>query len=169
MNYRLGGGGFASRLTQELREGKGYTYGIRSSFAGTYYAGMFSVSSGVRSKVTFESAHLIKSILSGYESDFNENDLDVTKGFMIKSNARTFETLGAKLAMLQNISNYGWDDEYIKDRETFVKNLSVSDVKSLINKYIRPAEMHYLIVGDAETQFDQLNRLGFGKPELLNK
>ena len=33
MNYILGGGGFASRLTQQLREGKGYTYGIRSGFS----------------------------------------------------------------------------------------------------------------------------------------
>lgn len=33
MNYILGGGSFASRLTQVLREGKGYTYGINSSFA----------------------------------------------------------------------------------------------------------------------------------------
>ena len=32
MKAILGGGGFASRLTQELREGKGYTYGIRSGF-----------------------------------------------------------------------------------------------------------------------------------------
>ena len=35
MNYILGGGGFASRLTQELRETKGYTYGINSGFSGT--------------------------------------------------------------------------------------------------------------------------------------
>lgn len=33
MNYRLGGGGFASQLTQQLREGKGYTYGIGSGFS----------------------------------------------------------------------------------------------------------------------------------------
>ena len=39
MNYILGGGGFASRLTQELRESKGYTYGINSGFAGTHSAG----------------------------------------------------------------------------------------------------------------------------------
>ena len=39
MNYILGGGGFASRLTQELREGKGYTYGINSGFAGTQSPG----------------------------------------------------------------------------------------------------------------------------------
>jgi zinc protease len=34
MNYILGGGGFASQLTQQLREGKGYTYGITSNFTG---------------------------------------------------------------------------------------------------------------------------------------
>jgi zinc protease len=41
MNYILGGGGFASQLTQQLREGKGYTYGIRSSFEGTGSKGLF--------------------------------------------------------------------------------------------------------------------------------
>ena len=37
MNYILGGGGFASQLTQQLREGKGYTYGINSGFSGSKY------------------------------------------------------------------------------------------------------------------------------------
>lgn len=47
MNYILGGGGFASQLTQELREGKGYTYGIRSAFEGGTTAGPFRINSGV--------------------------------------------------------------------------------------------------------------------------
>ena len=50
MNYILGGGGFASQLTQQLREGKGYTYGIGSDFSGTKSPGAFAISSGVRSK-----------------------------------------------------------------------------------------------------------------------
>lgn len=169
INYRLGGGGFASKLTQELREGKGYTYGIRSSFSGSEVAGTFTISSGVRSNVTFESASLIKAILKDYQSDFNDNDLEVTKGYMIKSNTRTFETLGAKLRMLQNISNYGWESDYIKDREQYVRDLSLADAKSLISKYIQPDQMHYLVVGDAETQLNRLVELGFGKPVLLNK
>ncbi|MDM7921358.1 MAG: pitrilysin family protein, partial [Pyrinomonadaceae bacterium] len=48
MNYILGGGGFASQLTQQLREGKGYTYGINSSFSGTNTPGPFTIGSGVR-------------------------------------------------------------------------------------------------------------------------
>jgi zinc protease len=168
MNYRLGGGGFASQLTQELREGKGYTYGIRSRFSGTQHLGEFSISSGIRTNVTFEASSLIKQILENYGRNYSEEDLEVTKGYTIKSTARAFETLGAKLNMLSNISNYGLADDYAKQREAIVKNLNNEDVKTLIENYIKPNQMIYLIVGDAETQLDKLVELGFGKPVLLN-
>lgn len=168
MNYRLGGGGFASQLTQELREGKGYTYGIRSRFSGTQYLGEFSISSGIRTNATFEAASLIKQILDDYGKNYTEEDLEVTKGYTIKSTARAFETLGAKLNMLSNISNYGYADNYAKQQEELVKSLTVEDVKVLVEKYIKPNQMIYVIVGDAETQLDKLEGLGFGKPVLLN-
>jgi zinc protease len=168
MNYRLGGGGFASQLTQELREGKGFTYGIRSGFSGTEHKGEFTISSGIRTNVTFEATSLVKEILENYGKNYSEQDLEVTKGYTIKSNARSFETLGAKLNMLSNISNYGYEDNYAKQEETIVKNLSLEDVKALIENYIKPNQMIYLIVGDAKTQLDKLEALGFGKPILLN-
>ncbi len=169
LNYRLGGGGFASQLTQELREGKGYTYGVRSGFSGTTIKGPFIVSSGVRSNVTYESASLIKEILENYGTNFNENDLEVTKGYMLKSGARATETLNSKLSMLSNISNYNYPDDYAKQREDIVKALTVEDVKALAEKYINPDKMIYLIVGDAATQMGKLEKLGMGKPILLNK
>ena len=100
MNYILGGGGFASQLTQELREGKGYTYGIYSGFSGTKAVGPFTISSRVRTNVTLESAQLVKKIITDYPKNYSEKDLATTKGFLIKSNARRFETMGAKLNML---------------------------------------------------------------------
>jgi zinc protease len=168
MNYRLGGGSFASQLTQQLREGKGYTYGIRSGFSGSEYIGEFTISSGIRTNVTYEATHLVKQILEDYGKNYNEEDLDITKGYTIKSTARAFETLGAKLNMLSNISNYGYADDYAKAQENMVKALTVDDVKMLIEKYIKPNQMVYLIVGDAATQLDKLEALGFGKPVLLN-
>jgi zinc protease len=169
MNYRLGGGGFASQLTQQLREGKGYTYGIGSGFSGSTIKGPFTIRSGVRSNVTFESASLVKEILDNYSKNYSENDLEVTKGFMIKSNARAFETLRSKLNMLNNISNYGFDTDYAKQREVIVKAMNVEDIKKLAEKYLNASKMIYLIVGDASTQLVQLEQLGFGKPILLNK
>lgn len=169
MNYILGGGGFASRLTQELREGKGYTYGIGSGFSGTTLAGPFSIGSGVRTNVTYESTQLVKDILNEYPETFSDKDLETTKSYLLKSNARAFETYGAKLAMLQNISAYGWDADYVKDREQIVKDMTKEEIQNLAEQYANPDKMIYLIVGDADTQLNRLKQLGYGDPVLINK
>lgn len=169
LNYRLGGAGFTSQFTQQLRDEKGYTYRIASVFSGTTIKGAFEIYSGVRTNVTFESTSLIKEIVENYGENYNENDLEVTKGYMIKSNARAFETLNSKMNMLANISNYGYANDYAKKREDIVKGITVEDIKGLAEKYLNPDKMIYLIVGDAKTQKDKLEYLGFGKPILLNK
>jgi len=169
MNYILGGGGFASQLTQELREGKGYTYGISSRFSGSKAAGPFTIFSRVRTNVTLESAQLIKKIITDYPTNFSEKDLATTKGFLIKSNARRFETMRAKLNMLQNMSNYNLNADYVKDREKIVNEMTIEKIQELAKKYINPNQMIWLFVGDAESQLDRLNELGFGQPILLNK
>lgn len=168
MNYRLGGGGFASILTQELREARGYTYGIRSSFSGSTIPGTFSISSGVRTNITMEAVSLIKDILESYPENYNENDLEVTKGYMLKSNARQFETLGAKLQMLRNISKYDWPHDYVKQQEAIVNDITVAQIQELARKYLNPDNMYYVIVGDSATQLDRLNEVGLGTPVLLN-
>lgn len=168
MNYILGGGGFASQLTQQLREGKGYTYGIRSGFSGTTAAGAFTISSGVRTNVTLESTELVKEILSNYGTNYSEKDLETTKGFLIKSNARAFETAGAKLNMLENMSRYGWASDYVKDREAIVKGMTVDKIRTLSQEYLDANKMIWLVVGDAKTQLRRMKELGFGEPVLIN-
>ena len=120
MNYRLGGGGFASQLMQQLREGKGYTYGVSSNFGGSTIQGPFTIQSNVRSNVTYESTALIKEILNNYGKNYSQDDLEVSKSFLIKSNARAFETARAKLGMLQNIASYNLPVDYAKQREAIV-------------------------------------------------
>jgi zinc protease len=168
LNYILGGGGFASRLTQELREGKGYTYGIRSSFSGSTMRGPFTISSNVRSNVTLESALLIKDILEQYGDTFSTTDLDVTKNFMLKSKARSFETLTAKIGLLQDISAYGWPYDYVKEQDQIVRAMTVDRIQELAAKYLRPDRMIYLVVGDAESQYERLSQMGFGDAIKLN-
>ena len=167
-NYILGGGGFASQLTQQLREGKGYTYGIGSGFSGTRTPGTFTISSGVRSNVTLESTQLIKSILQDYAKNFSEADLETTKSFLIKSNARAFETAGAKLDMLNNISKYGFTPDYVREREQIVKSMTVSRIRELSARYFDPGKMYWLVVGDAKTQLPRLKELGFGEPVAIS-
>lgn len=169
MNYILGGGGFASRLTQELREGKGYTYGINSGFGGSKSAGSFTIASGVRSNVTLEATALVKQILDQYAVTYSEADLDTTKSFLIKSNARAFETANAKLGMLENLSKYGWSPDYVKQRESIVKNMTVDQIKTLAKKYLDTSKMIWLVVGDAKTQLPRMKELGLGEPIVLSK
>ncbi|MFV8352155.1 M16 family metallopeptidase [Flavobacterium sp. XS2P14] len=168
LNYRLGGGSFASQLTQQLREGKGYTYGISSSFSGSRNKGPFTIASGVRSNVTFESVNLIKDILMQYGKNFNDTDLEVTKGYLIKSNARAFETLSSKLEMLYDINNYNYSNDYAKQQENIVKKITIDELKKFSEMYLNANKMIYLIVGDAETQLKKLEQVGFGTPILLN-
>lgn len=168
MNYKLGGGGFASQLLQVLREEKGYTYGIRSRFYGSNYTGPFLVSTGVRSNVTYDAARLIREILQNYSENFDQDDLEVTQSYMVKSNTRKFETLDSKLDMLSDISNFGLDDDFIQQRAEKVKNMTVMDIRELANKYVTPDKMYYVIVGDVQTQLEELKKLGLGDPILLN-
>jgi zinc protease len=168
-NYILGGGGFASRLTQQLREGKGYTYGINSSFSGSQSAGPFTIASGVRSNVTLESTQLVKQVLQDYAPTYSAADLETTKNFLVKSNARAFETATAKLGMLDNISKFGWSPGYVKDREAIVKAMTVPRVQALSQQYLDPSKMVWLVVGDAKTQLPRMKELGFGEPVLIGK
>ncbi len=167
-NYILGGGGFASRLTQELREAKGYTYGIGSGFAGSRAVGPFAVSTGVRSDVTLEAARAIKAILADYPSTFSAADLATTRSSLIKGNARAFETAGAKLAMLGEITEYGYPDDYVEVREATVQDLTLDGVRALAGELIEPDKMVWLVVGDAATQLERMRELGYGEPVLLN-
>src|SRR5690606_13693911 len=122
------------------------TYGIESSFIGSSTSGYFIIGSGVRSNVTLEAAQLVKNVLENYGSSFNENDLAVTKSSLIKSNARAFETPYAKLEILRNISDFGWPDDYVKQREQIVDQMSVEQIKALAAQYVRPDKMYYLVV-----------------------
>ncbi|MFQ3194379.1 MAG: zinc protease [Colwellia sp.] len=168
MNYILGGGSFASKLTQELREGKGYTYGVRSSYSGSKTSGEFLISSGVRTNVTLEAIALIKDLVEKYQNDFNDKDLATTKSYYLKSNARKFETYNAKLAILQSMSQYNLPANYILERATLVESLTLENIKSLASEHLHHEKMIYLVVGDAKTQMERLKALGLGEPILIN-
>jgi len=169
MNFRLGGGGFASDLTQVLREQRGYTYGIRSGFSGTAMPGPFQISSSVRSNVTYEALDLVKGIVEAHGPDFDEADLDATKSFLLRANARAFETGGAKLGLLGDMSGYGFPADYVLQREQVVRDMTIDGIRELSERYLDPERMVWLVVGDARTQLPRLRALGLGEPVVLDR
>ena len=169
MNFRLGGGGFASQLTQVLREQKGYTYGIGSFFSGTNLPGPYTIATGVRSNVTLESIESIKGLLEEYAAGFDDTDLEATTSYLLRANARAFETPNAKINMLRNISAYGLPHDYVAEREQIVRGMTAERVRELAERYADASRMTYLVVGDARTQLERLNALGLGRPILIDR
>jgi zinc protease len=168
MNYKLGGS-FNGFVNLVLREEKGYTYGARTSFNGYLNPGPFIASSQVNSQATQESVQIFKDLMTNYREGIAPEDLQFTKDTLIKSNARNFETLGALLGILNDIAMYGYPDDYIKQQEDFVKNLTAEQHKELAQKYIDPGRMIYLVVGDAATQMKPLQELGLGEVILIEQ
>ncbi len=169
MNFRFGGGGFASDLTQVLREGKGYTYGIGSGFNGSDLPGAFQIGSSVRSNVTYESLELIRDMIASHGPTFDAEDLEATTGFLLKSNARRFETLGAKLGVLADMSAYGFPADYVLQREAIVRDMTEERVRELARQYLDGSRMIWLVVGDAETQLERLRGLDMGEPIRVDR
>lgn len=166
MNYKLGGS-FNSIVNMILREEKGYTYGARSGFSGTNIPGTFSASSSVQSRVTLESVQIFKDSMTGYREGIPAEDMEFTKSALVKSNALRFETLGALIGMLNNMANYNLPADYIKTQENIARTMTLERHKELAQKYIQPGKMVYLVVGDAATQMKDLEKLGLGKPILI--
>ena len=168
MNMKLGGN-FSGDVNLILREEKGFTYGARTRFSGSRLPGTFTASSGVRSNTTEESVNIFKNLMTAYKNPINEEDLEFTKNVTLRSNARQFETLGALRSMISNIATYDLPFDYIKNQEEIVRSMTIDSHNALVNKYIRPDEMIYLVVGDAATQLDGMKSLGVGNPVLLDK
>ena len=165
-NYKLGGS-FNGIFNLILREEKGFTYGARSTFSGAKNYGAFVASSRVRTNSTFESVTIFKTEMEKYRKTIPQEYVDFTKSSLLKANALRFETLGSLLGMLNTMTSYNLPADYIKQEESFVRGLTVEKVLELSNKYINPAKMYYVVVGDAKTQLKELEKVGLGKPVLV--
>ncbi|HLN20133.1 MAG TPA: pitrilysin family protein [Bacteroidales bacterium] len=168
INYRLGGA-FTSILNQILREQKGYTYGASSGFAEMKSEAPFIASTMVRSDATLESLKIFVEEMNKYRQGISEEDLQFIKNSMIRSNATRFETNSALTGMLYTMGKYGFPPDFIKKEEEIIKNMTVEDHYQVVQKYIDPQKMYFIVVGDAATQLKQLEKVGIGKPELVDK
>lgn len=167
-NYRLGSGS-GSILFKELRLEKGYTYGAYSGYSRTMDGAVFQASSSVRSNVTKESVDLFKELLDSYSEDFSDEDVEVTKNSILRSNTQSCETYGSLLGILQNISTYNLDLDYIQKDEAELKAMDKAEIQKLINEFMNPDDLIYVVVGDGKTQLPRLGNTGLGKPVLINK
>jgi zinc protease len=121
----------------------------------------------VRTNSTLESVTIFKTEMEKYGQAEPQEYIDFTKSGMIKSNTRRFETIGSLLGMLNTMTANGLPDDYIKQEEAYVRELTLDKQLGCVKKYIDPSKMYFVVVGDAKTQLKDLEKVGLGKPVLM--
>ncbi|AXG71201.1 putative zinc protease [Kordia sp. SMS9] len=157
------GGGSSGRLFQTLRIEKGYTYGAYSFIQSLQQKAPFIIQTSVRANATLPSLKIIDSLVRNYSNQFGEEEVAITKNKIVKSSAKDYEELRAKLGILMQISTYGKADDFLEKEQEELVNMSLEDFQNMIKTHIQENEMFYLVVGDKETQLQEVNAFGKGK------
>ncbi|MGB6151633.1 MAG: pitrilysin family protein [Pricia sp.] len=160
------GGGSSGRLFQTLRIEKGYTYGVYSRIYEREAVSPLYVNGSVRANATLPSLKIIKNMLSDYGDSFSEDDVALTQNKVVKNNTRAYESLGAKLGILKNISKYGLPEDYLEQDQEELMAMDLQDFRSIIDQYMQEEDMVYVVVGDKATQWGEVKKLGRPVVEL---
>ena len=166
MNFPLGGA-FNSRINLNLRETKGWTYGARSGFNGTKFAGPFTANAGVRADVTDSAViEFMKEIKNFAEKGITEDELTFTKLSMGLSEALRYETPNQKAAFLKRLLDYNLDKDYTKTQNTILNGMTKAEIDALAKKNLPYTKFNIVVVGDKAKVFNGLSRLGYEIIEL---
>jgi len=160
------GGGSSGKLFQTLRIEKGYTYGAYSTISMNETLSPFLVSTSVRANATLASLKIIEEMINNYSINFGQSEVELTQNKLLKENTRSFESLGAKLGILGNISKYIKADNFIQLQQEELMKMTEADFKKIIEEYLVEEEMIYLVVGDKATQLEEVKKLGKPVVEL---
>lgn len=166
------GGNFNSRINLNLREDKGYTYGIRSGFYGDKYAGSFEITTAVKRRSTALSlAEIIKEFKKYETSGITDKELEFTKSALLNSEAIRYESPFQKANFLANVSRYNLEKDYTSKQNMLLKNMTKEEVNAQIKKSFDSNKLTTVVVGDKysiESQLEKASKDANTK-ELLNK
>jgi zinc protease len=151
MNYILGGGGFASRLMQNIREERGLAYDVSSSVNALREGGSFGISVQTKN----ESANLvIKEVLNEMRkmrsSPVSVAELSDAKAFLTGIFPARIETSRKTANFLVAVEFYGLGLNYIDDYPDYINSVSREDILEAASKHLDPENYILVIVADLE-------------------
>jgi zinc protease len=147
-NYILGGGGFVSRLSQEVREKRGLSYSVYSYFSPGLHAGAFTVGLQTRPDQTAQAVQVSRDVLARFVAEGpTETELKAAKdnlvgGFplLIDSNRK----------LLDNIASIAWNGlplDYLDTWTRQIDRVTVADIKAAFARKLQPERMVTVTVG----------------------
>ncbi len=148
MNTILGAS-FSSRLNTNLRETKGYTYGISSRFGWSPLPGAFVVASQVRTNVTDSSlVEIFKELRSIRDAPVDAKELDRAKAYVALAVPGRFETNAAIAGQVGDLDAYGLPLSSVNDFVARVNTVTAADVQRVARQYIPADRATLVVVGD---------------------
>jgi zinc protease len=143
----LFGGFFGSRLMSNIREDKGYTYGIHSFLPNHIQQTAWVISTEAGKDVceaTIQEVYKEMEILRNEPVD--EEELLLVKNYMIGSNLGDIDGPFHIINRWKNLILHGMDESYFYDALATIKNVTAVELQELANKYLVPENFYELVV-----------------------
>lgn len=151
MNYVLGGGGFSSWLTEEVREKRGLAYSVYSYLTPMDRAGIISGGVATQNARTGESVRLIKEQFARMAAQgLSDKELADAKTYLTGSFALQLDSTSsiANLLTAVQLDNLGID--YLDKRNSYIEAVTKEQVKAVAQRLLDPDKLTFVVVGKPE-------------------
>ncbi len=149
-NYILGGGGFVSRLSSEVRQKRALSYSVYSHFTPGLHAGAFVVGLQTRPDQADEAVQVARSVLARFVAEGpTEAELKAAKDNLIGGFALRIDS---NRKLLGNIANIAWNNlplDYLDTWTEQVQKVTVTDIKAAFTRTLQPDRMVTVVLGGA--------------------
>lgn len=163
-NYILGGGGFVSRLMQEVREKRGMAYSVYSFFAPMQQPGVFQIGLQTRKDQADEALEIVNITLRDFiQHGVSEKELTAAKQNIINGFPLRIDSNKKILNYLSTIGFYHLPLSYLDDFPGRVSKVTVADISAAFKRKVNPDVLATVIVGAPEEKNKLKNVEGAGK------
>jgi zinc protease len=166
MNTILGGS-FTSRLNQNLREDKGYTYGARSAFDYRPEPGPFAASAAVQTDVTGPALREFMVELRRISEPIPPEEVALARNFLAMRYPAGFQSVSGTAGRLVDMVLYDLPEDYLERYTEQVLSVTAEDVARVAREYIDPASLAIVVVGDRSVVEEQIRAEDLGPVTLL--
>jgi zinc protease len=148
MNYVLGGGGFNSRLMEEVREKRGLTYGVSSSLVPYDHAALITAGGSTVNAKAGEALDLIRVEWRRMAVDgVTDEELKNAKAYLTGSFALRLTSTDRIASMLVQVQLDDLGIDYLNKRDEFINRVSRADVLRVARRLLDPAKLTIVMVG----------------------
>jgi len=165
--FQVLGGGMSSRLFRNLREDKGYTYGVYAHGEARRLAGASLVVGSVKADVTGAALkELLREIDRLRQEPVSEAELRDAKGALVLGLPADFATAGAIAGRLADLSVYGLPDDYWNRYAELVQQVTAEDVRRFARERLDLSRLTLVMVASPDVVKAQLADLPIGPVEV---